>query len=152
MGRDAVRMKIEGKYSFEVSRQKLWDTLLDPDVLASCIPGCQEFRPTSDDRYTVSLKVGVGAVSGTYRAAVAVEDKVEPESYTMLVEGKGSGTTIRGKGTMTLHETENGSEVSFVGDAQVTGIIARVGQRLMGSASKSLVGQFFSCIREKAEG
>ena len=145
-------MKIEGKYSFSVSRQKLWDTLLDPDVLASCIPGCQEFRPTSDGRYMVSLKVGVGAVSGTYRATVAVLDKVEPETYTMLVEGKGSGTTIAGRGTMTLHETENGSEVSLVADARVTGIVARVGQRLMGSASKSLVGQFFSCIRAKAEG
>ena len=144
-------MKIEGKYSFNASREKLWETLLDPDVLASCIPGCREFTPVAEDRYSVSLKVGVGAVSGTYRAAVAVEDKVEPETYTMLVEGKGSGTTIRGRGTMTLRETETGSEVSFVGDAQVTGIIARVGQRLMGSASKSLVGQFFDCIRAKAE-
>ena len=145
-------MKIEGRYSFNVSRQKLWDTLLDPDVLASCIPGCQEFRPTSDDRYTVSLKVGVGAVSGAYRATVAVLDKVEPESYVMVVEGKGSGTTLAGRGTMTLHETENGSEVSLVADARVTGIVARVGQRLMGGASKSLVGQFFDCIRAKAEG
>ena len=145
-------MKIEGRYSFSVSRQKLWDTLLDPDVLASCIPGCQEFSPTSEDRYKVSLKVGVGAVSGTYRATVAVLDKEEPETYTMLVEGKGSGTTLAGRGTMTLHETENGSEVSLVADARVTGIVARVGQRLMGSASKSLVGQFFSCIRAKAEG
>lgn len=145
-------MKIEGKYSFNVSREKLWDTLLDPDVLASCIPGCREFRPISEDRFKVSLKVGVGAVSGTYSATVAVEDKVEPETYTMLVEGKGSGTTLRGRGTMVLHETENGSEVSFAGDAQVTGIIARVGQRLMGNVSKSLVGQFFDCIKAKAEG
>lgn len=145
-------MKIEGRYSFNVSRQRLWDTLLDPDVLASCIPGCQEFRPTSEDRYMVSLKVGVGAVSGAYRATVAVIDKVELETYTMLVEGKGSGTTITGRGTMTLHETEGGSEVSLVADARVTGIIARVGQRLMGSASKSLVGQFFDCIRARAEG
>ena len=145
-------MKIEGKYSFSVSRRKLWDTLLDPDVLASCIPGCREFRPTSEDRYAVSLKVGVGAVSGTYRATVAVIDKVEPETYTMLVEGKGSGTTITGRGTMTLHETERGSEVRLVADARVTGIIARVGQRLMGSASKSLAGQFFDCIRARAEG
>ena len=144
-------MKIEGRYSFAVSRQKLWDTLLDPDVLASCIPGCREFSPVSEDRFKVSLKVGVGAVSGTYNAAVALEDKMEPETYTMLVEGKGSGTTLRGKGIMTLHETENGSEVSFLGDAQVTGIIARVGQRLMGNVSKSLVSQFFDCIRERAE-
>ncbi len=144
-------MKIEGSYSFKVGREKLWDTLLDPDALAACIPGCQEFRVISDDRYSVSLKVGVGAVSGTYRAEVTVLDKVEPETYTMMVEGKGKGSTLRGRGTMTLSETEDGSEIGLVANAQVTGIVARVGQRLMGSASKSLIGQFFDCIRAKAE-
>lgn len=144
-------MRFEGTYSFAASRRKLWDTLLDPAVLASCIPGCREFRPVSDGTYDVSLKVGIGAISGTYKATVTVVDKRPLDGYTMRVEGKGSGTTIKGEGVMTLVETEGGSEVRFQGSAQITGIVARVGQRLMTSASKSLVGQFFDCIRAKAE-
>lgn len=144
-------MRFEGTYSFAASQRKLWDTLLDPAVLASCIPGCQEFRPVSEDKYEVSLKAGVGAVSGTYKATVAVVDKRPYDGYTMRVEGKGSGTTIKGEGVMTLVETDGGSEVRFQGNAQITGIVARVGQRLMTSAAKALVGQFFDCIKAKAE-
>ena len=144
-------MKVEGTYSFNASRRELWDTLLDPSVLASCIPGCQEFKPVGDDRYEVSLRVGLGAISGTYKATVAVVDKDEPNTYTMRVEGRGSGTTIRGEGVMTLIETESGSEVRLEGDARVTGIIARVGQRLMGGATKVMIDQFFGCIKSKAD-
>lgn len=144
-------MKVEGTYRFETGRQHLWDTLLDPDVLASCIPGCQEFKPIGDDRYQVSLKVDLGAISRTYKATIEVADKDEPSTYTMHVEGKGAGTTIKGEGVITLIETENGSSVRFDGDAQVTGIIARVGQRLMGGASKPMINQFFTCIKKTAE-
>jgi hypothetical protein len=144
-------MKVSGTYSFKVGRQKLWDTLLDTDVLAACIPGCQAFKPIGDDRYEVSLKVGLGAISGSYKAVVEVADKDEPNSYTMRVQGKGSGTTIKGEGAITLVETESGSQARFEGDARVTGIIARVGQRLMGGASKTMVDQFFGCIKAKAE-
>ena len=144
-------MKVEGTYSFNTGKQHLWDTLLAPDVLASCIPGCQKFRPIGDDRYQVSLRVGLGVISGTYKATVAVVEKDEPNSYTMTVQGKGSGTTIRGEGVMTLTETATGSQVHFVGDSRVTGIIARVGQRLMGGASITMIDQFFGCIKAKAE-
>jgi carbon monoxide dehydrogenase subunit G len=145
-------MKIEGTYSFNANRRELWDTLLDTGVLASCIPGCQEFKPVGDDKYELSLRVGLGAITGTYKAAVAVVDKDEPNTYTMLVEGKGSGTTISGRGVMTLTETESGSVVRIEGDARVTGIIARVGQRLMGGASKVMIDQFFACVKTRADG
>lgn len=145
-------MKVNGTYSFNVGQRKLWDTLLDPDVLASCIPGCQAFEPVGDDRYEVSLRIGLGAISGSYKAKVAVVDKDEPNKYTMRVDGKGSGTTIKGEGAITLIENEGGSEARFEGDARVTGIIARVGQRLMGGASKAMIDQFFDCIKAKAEG
>ena len=42
--------------------------------------------------------------------------------------------------------------MSVVGDAQVTGVIARVGQRLMGNASRVLMNQFFNCLKSKIEG
>ncbi len=144
-------MKIEGTYRFASTRSHLWSVILDPDVLASCIPGCQEFKPVGDDRYEVSLKVGLGAISGSYKATVAVVDIDEPNSYTMRVQGKGPGTTIKGEGALILTEIENGTEVQFNGDARVTGIIARVGQRLMGGASKTMIDQFFACIKAKAE-
>ena len=144
-------MKLDGAYTFNAGREKVWNTLLSPEALSGCIPGCQSFTPTSDDSYDVALKVGVGAITGSYKAVVRLTERDEPSSYRMAVEGKGSGTTLRGTGVIRLTEKDGATTVEFEGDAQVTGIIARVGQRLMGTAAKGMINQFFACMKEKAE-
>jgi carbon monoxide dehydrogenase subunit G len=69
----------------------------------------------------------------------------------MLLEGKGRGGTVRGEGAFTFTEVNGQTQVDIVGDARVSGVIARVGQRLMGSASKMLMNQFFDCLKSKVE-
>ena len=70
----------------------------------------------------------------------------------MTVEGKGSAGTIKGDGTVRLTETNGVTEVAVDGEAQVSGVIARVGQRLMGAAAKSLLGRFFDSMSERITG
>ena len=142
-------MKVDGAYLFDISAEQLWKSLMDPKVVAACIPGIREFTQTAPDNYEVALRVGVGAISGTYEATLEITDAVEPVTYRMSVEGQGARTTIKGSGTMTLAEVDKGTELRFVGEAQVTGMLARVGQRLMGSVSKVLIDQFFDCVKSK---
>ena len=123
---------------------------MDPEVVESCIPGVREFRLVAPDMYEVELRVGVGAVSGAYRATLEVSDKKEPASYRMTVEGKGTRTTFRGTGTMTLMEVGEAMELSFEGEVQVTGMLAGVGQRLMGTVARAQINQFFECMTSKA--
>ena len=84
-----VKLKLEGSYSFEADRQTVWDALLSPDVLASCIPGCQKFEPSGEDAYDVVVEVRMGAIAGTYTGRFTLTDKIYLESYRMLVEGEG---------------------------------------------------------------
>lgn len=142
-------MKVEGTFLFEADRQKVWDSLLSPDVLSACIPGCQSFKPTGEDSYDVELRVGIAAVSGRYTGKVRLTDKKELESYKMVVEGRGAGGSIRGEGTLSLSEVSGGTQIDLVGDASVSGVMARVGQRLFGNASKMLMNQFFDCLKSK---
>ncbi len=144
-------LKVEGTFSFSADRQKVWDSLLSPDVLAACIPGCQSFEPTGDDSYDVVMRVGIAAVSGRYTGKVRLVDKKELESYKMIVEGKGAGGSIKGEGLLNFSEADGGTQVNLVGDAQISGIMARVGQRLFGNASKLLMNQFFDCLKSKVD-
>ena len=145
-------MRVEGKYEFNAGREAVWAALMSPDVLSSCIPGCRSFEATGVDAYAVELSVGVAAIRGTYTGAVTVSDKVHLESYTMVVEAKGSAGSVRGEGVLRLSDAGSGTVVDVVGDAQVTGIAARVGQRLLGSASKMLMNQLFECVKARIEG
>ena len=143
-------MKLSGSYRFDVPRERLWATLMDPAVVGSCIPGVRAFTPLSGDRYEIELGVSVGIVSGAYKGTLAIVDQVEPASYRMTIKGSGARTNVTGAGTITLAAEEGATELSFEGDVQVTGVLARAGQRLMGNVAKSQIDRFFGCLRSKA--
>ena len=144
-------MKVEGSYTFNADRETVWNALLSPDVLSSCIPGSEEFVSTGPDTYNVAMRIKISAITGNYTGKVSIQDRVHLQSYTMLVEGKGRGGTVRGEGAFTFSDVNGQTQVNIVGDARVSGVIARVGQRLMGSASKMLMTQFFDCLKSKVE-
>ena len=145
-------MKVEGTFTIDAEREKVWDMLMSPDTLAGCIPGCESFEPVDDDTYNVKMRVGVAAVRGNYTGSVSIADRQHLESYRMVVQGRGRGGSVRGEGLLTFTDIEGGTQVGVVGDAQVTGVVARVGQRLMGNASRMLMNQFFNCLKSKIEG
>ena len=144
-------MRVQASYTVPTDPQNTFDTMLSPDALRGCIPGCESFEETGDDTYDVEMKVGIGAVRGKYRATVTISEVVSPSSFRMTVTGKGSAGTIKGDGTVTLSENDGATQVAVDGEAQVSGVIARVGQRLMGAAAKSLLGRFFDCMSMRVD-
>ena len=144
-------MKIEGAFTFAADVETVWDHMLDPGALSACLPGCEQFDPTGDDSYDVVMRVGVAGISGRYTGKVTVAEKQHAESYRMIVQGRGRGGGIRGEGVLTFAPDGDGTRVTVGGDARVTGVVARVGQRLLGTVSKTLMTQFFACMGEKLE-
>ena len=145
-------MKVQGSYSFDADARTVWDALLSPDTLADCIPGCESIRPAGEDAYEIELTVRVAALSGAYKGRVAIENKRHLESYRMSVSGSGRGGTVRGSGDLRFSEAGGKTVVTVEGDTQVTGVVVRVGQRLLGGASRMMMNQFFDCLRSKIEG
>ena len=146
-------MKVEGTFTIDAERAHVWDMLMSPETLAGCIPGCEGFEPVDADTYKIAMRVGIASVRGNYSGSVTIADRQEQVSYKMVVQGRGRGGSVRGEGVLTLaDDADGGTLVSVEGDAQVTGVIARVGQRLMGNASRMLMNQFFNCLKSKIEG
>ena len=144
-------MKVTGSYTFDADIQTVWDSMLSPDVLAGCIPGCDRFDPSGEDSYDVEMTVRIASIRGAYKGAVKIEDKVHLKSYRMVVTGSGRGGSVQGSGDLRFSEDNGKTTVDIVGDSQVTGVVARVGQRLLGGASKMMMNQFFDCLRSKIE-
>lgn len=142
-------MQVQGKFTFEAPIEQVWDLLLDAQALSACIPGCEKLDPTGEDQYDVVMKVGVGAVRGTYKGKVAVQDKEPPKHYKLAVEGSGSAGFVRGHALIDLESQGGSTLVSVVGDSQVGGPVAGVGQRMMGGVAKMLMNQFFQCLQSQ---
>jgi len=145
-------MKIEGNYDLRAPRDRVWEALLDPAQLSKAIPGCENLEAVGPNEYKATLKVGVAAVKGTFQGKVRLSDIEPPTRYKMAVEGSGGPGFVRGEAAMELSDLEDGTRVSYLADVQIGGLIAGVGQRLLGGVSKMMLDQFFSRMAEQLEG
>ena len=141
-------MKLDGAYDVPAPRQKVWDAFQDPQQLKQAIPGCEKLEAIGPDEYKATMKVGVGGVKGTFEGKVRLSDKNPPESYKMAVEGSGGPGFIRGDAVISLAEAEGGTHVSYAADLQIGGLIASVGQRMLGGVSKMMADKFFNRMSE----
>lgn len=144
-------MKVEGNYTIKSPRNRLWQLMIDPDVLSRCVPGCQSLEAQEDGSYKMTLKAGVGSIKGLFNGLIRLVDIREPEHYQMIVEGKGSPGFVKGEGTLDLADQGEETVVNYAGDVSVGGTLASVGQRMVLSAAKMMAGQFFAAIEAEAK-
>ncbi len=144
-------MKIEGTQEVRALRERVYDVLLDPDVLKRCIPGCEKLEQTGENTFSATLRAGVGSIKGMFTGSVRLEDMQPPSHYRMAIEGKGQPGFIKGTGILDLEERDGSTLVNYQGDAQVGGTLASVGQRMVQAAAKMMAAQFFAAIEVEAQ-
>lgn len=144
-----MAVEIKGTYSLKGERERVLALLMDPAALQACLPGCDRMQPVGEGTYEATMKVGVAAVVGTYSGKVQLQDLHLPEHYTMFVEGGGPPGIVRGRGVLRLTEQDDATLVSVDGDAEVSGLIASVGQRLLVGVAKLLMGMFFKSVARR---
>lgn len=141
-------MKIQGSYTFKAPRERVWEVLLDPDVIAQCMPGCNGLKEIGPDRYEASVNVGVASVKGAYKGKIAIKDKRPPEHYVLSGEGSGGPGFMQGDVAIDLEERGGETVLTYSTDAKVGGLIAGLGQRMIGGVAKMVVDQFFKKVDE----
>jgi carbon monoxide dehydrogenase subunit G len=140
-------MNISGERILPASRQLVWDLFNDPQRLARLIPGCERLEQIAPDEFTGTINIGIAGVKGLYMGTLKLDEISQPEHYKMNVDGKGNQGFMRGFGTLDLatkNDNSNHTGVSYTGDVQVGGTLVQVGQRVIDSAAKMLIGQFFA--------
>lgn len=141
-------MKIEGNYTFNAPRERVWQVLLDPNIMAQCMPGCESLNEVGPDQYEATMKVGVAAVKGTYKGKVRIKDKQPPSHYVLSGEGSGGPGFMKGDVAIDLEEKNGQTVLKYSTDAQIGGLIASIGQRMLNGVAKMMVDQFFKKIEK----
>jgi carbon monoxide dehydrogenase subunit G len=147
-------MIIEGKFTLKAPVQLLWDTLLDPETLRSCIPGAEKIDRLDEKTYDCVIKQKVGPISVRFKF-INTLSKIEPPNH---VEMEGEGEDIGKAGRFTQKTTvdlveQQGDEVeiSYQCNANIVGKLAMFGDRILKTKAKKLEAEFTTALKEKLE-
>ena len=144
-------MEIKGEHEFDGPRALLYDLLLDPEVLASALPGTERFEEVAPDTYESTMRVGIASVRGTYTGHVEVLEQNPPESYRLRVAGTGKPGGVKADAFVELVEAGSGTTMHYRAEVKARGTIARLGGRLLGGVARLLIGQFFKSIERQVD-
>ena len=133
--------------------QTVWASLLDPEVLKACVPGCQEMHGSSEEGFDATVVQKVGPVKATFKGHVQLKDMVAPESLSIDGEGKGGAAGFaKGGAKVRLEAIDGGTRLHYDVDAKVGGKLAQLGSRIIDGFAKKMADQFFVRFQETLEG
>lgn len=145
-------MIIEGKFTLNAPIQRLWDTLLAPETLRSCIPGAEKIDRIDEKTYDCVVKQKVGPISVRFKFKTMLTEMDPPNHVEMEGEGEDIGKAGRftQKTTIDLTEKQSGEvEISYKCNANIVGKLAMFGDRILKAKAKKLEAEFTTALREK---
>jgi carbon monoxide dehydrogenase subunit G len=140
-----MAIALTGEVQLPAARDAVWAMLNDPEVLRTCIPGCELLDKLSDTEFQAIAVTKIGPVKARWKGKVRLTDLDPPNSYRISGDGEGGiAGFARGGAAVLLVDSEGGTLLSYTAEAQIGGKIAQLGQRLVVGASKKLAAEFFT--------
>lgn len=142
-------MDVQGDVKVKASKEEVWKALNNPDVLQKATPGCKSITEIEPDVYKADITIGIAAVRGSYEAEIKILDKAEPDNYRLVMTANSPAGFIEGDAKVYLESEGDSTVIKYAGTAQVGGLIAGVGQRILGGIGKMIVKDFFKKLAKE---
>lgn len=139
-------MQMSGQQRIFAPRQRVWDSLYDPEILKSCIPGCRALTKESDDRLRVIAEIKIGPIGARFNALVTRADVSPLQGCSMTIEGQG-GTSgfLKSHARLQLaDDPAGGTLLTYEVDSEVGGRLAQLGGPILDATASQLSNRFFS--------
>jgi carbon monoxide dehydrogenase subunit G len=147
-------MIVDGNFTLKAPMQKIWDMILQPGTLASCLPGAEKIEAVDATHYNCLVKQSVGPISVKLQFAVELTEITPPKH----VKAVGKGEALGKLGTFTmelivdLKELASGEvEVNYSSSVNIVGKLATFGERIMRAKAKQVVEDFTKNLQKKLE-
>ena len=145
-------MLVEGKFTLKAPIQEVWNFLLEPGTLVSCIPGAEKMVAVDDKTWEGIIKQKVGIISVKLQFTQTFAD-VEPPKHLKAV---GRGSALGGLGTFSQESivdltevAKDEVEVSYKSTVSLVGRLSTFGERIMRAKVDSTGAEFTSNLQHK---
>lgn len=143
-------MQLTGNKLLNASTARVFSMLMDPDVLAKIVPGVSSLQKISENSYKSILSLKIGPVGGSFSGNLQIEDIIPDKSFTLKAQQNSKIGNANAIVKIAMKEAANNqAEVSFDGDVKLSGVLATMGQRVIGGVANTLTKQFFNNLESE---
>ena len=146
-----MQLHLTGSTTINAKGERVYQLLTDPKFIATTLPDAVEVAVLDRESLEAKMKVKVALISSSIRVRLRVTDKIPPSSARLLVEGSGSGSTLKISSTFSL-EGDGTTRMSWAADAEITGLMAGLGSIVLRGFAEKKVGEIFAGITKGVEG
>jgi carbon monoxide dehydrogenase subunit G len=148
-------MKLEHSFEVDARLDRVWETLIDVERVAPCLPGAEITEAGEDGTYSGTFTVKLGPTTAAYAGKLELAE-VDAAAHRVLMRASGRDKRGQGSANATIESSMNaGGEVTrveVVTDFTLTGRLARFGRSgMIEDVSNRLVGDFVECLKSTVE-
>ena len=147
-------MIIEEKFTVNAPAQKVWDFIINPELIGPCVPGLEKIDVIDENTYDTVVKVKVGFIKVKMNTRTVITEKDPPHHMKTVSDGRDAlkAGEVHQEMTVDLKEvSDNTTEISYKADVRITGKLATFGEKIMRSTTKKLSEQFIKNLKQKLE-
>jgi uncharacterized protein len=147
-------MRIEDRFSILASRERVWQAIRNPDVVASCLPGCREVEVLSPTSYKAKIRVQLGPIKADFCIDVDVISEIELEEVRSRSRGEegGRASSLSSDNLLRLSSLDaDTTELHYLSDVTVVGRLGKFGLGVMKKKAESLGHDFAVAFKQKIE-
>lgn len=148
-------MLIQEKFTVKAPIQKVWQFIINPEQISSCVPGCEKIEAIDERTYVATVKAGVGPIKVRFKITTSLTQIDEPKHIRMEAKGADlgmAGSFSQSSDVYLREASESETEVAYSSNVTVVGRIALFGDRIMRAQAKKIGEEFKQALKEKIEG
>lgn len=146
-----MKLSWDGVREVGTSIEKMWERLLDPNVIAKAAGSSDGATPLAGRRYSVTVKVGIGPFKLPVTMEVEMYDLEPPGRGKMRMLGTGPGTGLEGNSTIRLEPLgAERTKLSWSAETTVQGRLAEFGATLLEPLIRKTIDDFWDDMAKGA--
>jgi uncharacterized protein len=142
-------MHFEGEIEVPVPKERLYAFITDPAKVVSILPDVEESRFIDSDHFFVKSKLGMSYLRGTVGLNFEITEKRKDEFARVAGRGQGIQSSIDLGLELAIVSTPEGCRGRWAADAQVGGLLASVGGRILNGVAEKYVKQITESLKQK---
>ena len=144
-------MNHEGTVTVPAHRERVWETVRDPEVLTACVKGAEEIEQVSEREYTGVIRQSVAGVGVEMTGTLHIEELDAPEWLRFTGAGSDSMTGSRMEVDAEIELTDENEQTTLSYDVEVTftGKLATLGSRILRRQIQTNIDTYFDNLADR---